>query len=470
MRISSPKGDGNGRAEPRGSRPIGTVGVVSRFVRNAQDRRILALALPALGTLAAEPLYVLADTAIVGHLGTTPLAGLALAASVLLLVTAGCNFLAYATTQRLAHHRGAGRAGQAAAVGVQALWLCALIGVPIAAALAAAARPLAALLGGQGAVLDTATTYLRISAVGIPFVLVALVGQGVLRGVEDLRTPLAIVLVANVVNLGLEIVAVYVFDLGIAGSAWSTVAVQAVAAVAFLWVVRPHLAAAESHRPDREEMAPFLTAGRHLAMRVGAVLVVITGTTFVAARIDDATLAAHQIAATLFSLLALVADAFAIPAQTLVAGALGRRDSAAATDIARRVVRMATITMIGLGVLLAIGAWPLAHLFTSDPSVVSRAAVALVLLALAQPAAGIAMSLDGVLMGAADYRFLGVAAGLSALAFLPLALLTLAVPAFGIVGVWLAINTWMIARAALNRRRFQSGTWAVMTPASALQS
>jgi Na+-driven multidrug efflux pump len=128
------------------------------FVRDAQDRRILALVLPALGTLAAEPLYVLADTAIVGHLGTTPLAGLALAASVLLLVTAGCNFLAYATTQRLAHHRGGGHAAKAAAVGVQALWLCALIGVPVAVALAATAEPLAWLLGGRGDVLDAATT------------------------------------------------------------------------------------------------------------------------------------------------------------------------------------------------------------------------------------------------------------------------------------------------------------------------
>ena len=430
----------------------------------------MALALPALGTLAAEPLYVLADTAIVGHLGTTPLAGLALAASVLLLVTAGCNFLAYATTQRLAHHRGGGHAGKAAAVGVQALWLCALIGIPIAVALAAGARPLAAMLGGRGEVLDAATTYLRISAVGIPFVLVALVGQGVLRGMEDLRTPLVIVLVANGVNLVLEIVAVYLLDLGIAGSAWSTVVVQALAAVAFLSVMRPHLAAADSHRPDRAEMAPFLTAGRHLAMRVGAVLVVITGTTFVAARIDEATLAAHQIAATLFSFLALVTDAFAIPAQTLVAGTLGRGDTVGAADVGRRVLRMATGTAVALGVLLAIGAWPLAHLFTSDPAVVSRATVALVLLALAQPAAGVAMSLDGVLIGAADYRFLGAAAGLSALAFLPLAALTLAVPALGIVGVWLAVNTWMVARAALNRRRFRSRTWTATATPAAVQS
>ncbi len=220
-------------------------------------------------------------------------------------------------------------------------------------------------------------------------------------------------------------------------------------------------------------MAPFLTAGRHLAMRVGAVLLVITGTTFVAARVDEATLAAHQIAATLFALLALVTDAFAIPAQTLVAGSLGRGDTIAAAELSRRVLRMATVAATGLGVLLAIGAWPLVHLFTSDPAVVSRATVALLLLALAQPAAGVAMSLDGVLIGAADYRFLGAAAGLSALAFVPLAGLTLAVPALGIAGVWLAVNVWMVARAALNHRRLRSGTWRSarsVRPAPAVQS
>jgi putative MATE family efflux protein len=431
--------------------------------RDAVDRRIIALAVPALLTLAAEPLYVLADTAIVGHLGTTPLAGLALAASVLLLVTAGCNFLAYGTTQRLAHHRGGGRDAAAAGVGVQALWLCALLGVPIAGVLALGARPLAALLGGQGEVLDAATTYLRISAVGIPFVLVALVGQGVLRGVEDLRTPLAIVIVANIANLVLEIVAVYVLDLGIAGSAWSTVIVQVGAAVAFVTVLRPHLAAASSRLPDRQEMAPFIIAGRHLALRVAAVLLVLTGATAVAARVDEPTLAAHQIAATVFSLLALITDAYAIPAQTLVASALGAGDVPGARAVGQRVERLALWTATGLGVVLAVGAWPLAHVFTSDPAVASRATDALVLLALLQPAAGVAMGLDGVLIGAADYRFLGRASGACALAFVPLAVLTLAVPTLGIVGVWLAMDTWMLARAAVNGRRFRSGRWAAVT-------
>jgi putative MATE family efflux protein len=437
---------------------------MGRFVRDATDRRIVALAIPALGTLAVEPLYVLADTAIVGHLGTTPLAGLALAASVLLLVTAGCNFLAYATTQRFAHHRGAGRPADAARVGVQALWLSGVIGVPLAAVLALAARLFPWLLGGRGDVLDAATTYLRISAVGIPFILVALVGQGVLRGVQDLATAFRIVLVANVVNVALELVAVYGLDLGIAGSAWSTVIVQIAAAGAFLFVLRPHLAAAASRRMDREEMTPFLTAGGHLALRVATVLIVVTGSTFVAAHVDDPTLAAHQIAATLFSLLALAMDAYAIPAQTLVANALGSGTPREAVEIGNRVLRLSTMTGVVLGLALAALSWPLTHVFTSDPDVASRATVALLFLALLLPPAGVAWALDGVLMGAADYRFLGRASAVSALAYLPLALLTLAVPSLGITGVWLSMVVWMVARAAVNERRYRSREWIAVAP------
>ena len=242
----------------------------------------------------------------------------------LLLVVAGCNFLAYGTTQRVAHQRGADRPAEAAAVGVQALWLALLLGVPLALLVGLLAEPAVRLLGGSGEVLDIAVTYLRISAVGLPFVLVALVGNGVLRGVADLRTPLVILVIANAGNVVLELIAVYALDYGIAGSAWSTVVVQVLAAVAFLVALAPHLAPAVTRRPDRAEMSPLLLAGRHLLVRVGGILAVTTASTAVAARVDDVTLAAHQIVVQAFNLLALILDALAIPAQTLVAAALGR--------------------------------------------------------------------------------------------------------------------------------------------------
>jgi putative MATE family efflux protein len=430
------------------------------LLTDQHDRRILALAVPALGALAVEPLYVLVDTAIVGRLGTTPLAGLALASSVLLLVVAGCNFLAYGTTQRLAHHRGAGRPVEAAGVGVQALWLAVLLGVPIGGLVALLAEPAARLLGGSGEVLDAAVTYLRISAIGLPFVLIAIAAHGILRGLADLRTPLVIAVVANTANIALEIVAVYVLDLGIAGSAASTVIVQVVAAGVFFLVLAPQLRAARSRRPQRSELAPMLVVGRHLLVRVGGVLAAIVGATAVAARVDEATLAANQIVMQAYNLLALIADALAIPAQTLVAEALGGAGFGLALTIGRRVLRLSFFVGAALGVVVAVAAWPMPHLFTTDPAVASRATAGLLVLAVVQVPAVVAMGLDGVLIGGGDYRFLARASIANLLAFAPMALATLAWPSLGIVGVWSAMLSWMVARALVNAVRLERRRWA----------
>ena len=317
------------------------------------DRRIIALAIPALGTLAAEPLYRLVDTAIVGRLGTDQLAGLAVAVTLLALVVAGSNFLAYGTTQRVANRLGAGRPGDAADAGVQAMWLAGILAVVAVPMLVFGARPLASAIGAEGEVLAFAVEYLRIAALGVPFVLIALAAQGIQRGAADYRTPLVILVTSNVANLAIELVLVFGFDLGIAGAAWSTAIAQAGAGAAFLVVVRPHLAAAHHRWPNRSEMAPLLTAGRHLLLRVGSMLAVFTGATAIAARVDDATLAAHQIAMTMFLFLALVLDSLAIPAQTLVAEELGH-DGSGAAEIAWRVVRLSLIATAAIALVVAV--------------------------------------------------------------------------------------------------------------------
>ncbi len=427
--------------------------------RTPLDRRITALALPAFGTLAAEPLYLVADTAIVGRLGTEPLAGLALAASVLLFVTALCSFLAYGTTPRVARARGAGDPSGASAVGVQALWLAVLLGLPLAAALAVLARPLAQLLGGQGAALDAAVTYLRISALGIPFVLVAIVGAGVFRGVADLRTPLAIVFVASAANLVIELIAVYGLDLGIAGSAWSTVIVQVVAAAAYLGLMRRHLRAAPSARPDRQELEALLRAGSHLVVRVASLIAAFAIATAVAARVDTATIAAHQVVNTIFTLLALSLDAFAIPAQTLVAEALGAQDPVLARRVGERVLVLSVAVGAGVSIVLVALSPLVARLFTTDPAVVSRATAGLVLLALMLLPGAVAFALDGVLIGAGDVRFLGRAMVISLVIYLPFAAVTLVHPSLGMVGVWGALTVWMVSRAVLMNWRFRGSAW-----------
>ena len=419
---------------------------------NPTDRRIVSLAIPALGTLAIEPLYRLADTAIVGRLGTEQLGGLAIAASILALVVAGSNFLTYGTTERVANSLGAGREGAAADVGVQAMWIALLVAAIATPALALGARPLAAALGADGEVLEFAVEYLQISALGVPFVLFALAAQGVQRGASDYRTPLVILLAANVANVVIELVLVFGFDLGIAGAAWSTVIAQACAGLAFLLVIRQRLVPAATRRPNWPDMAPLLTAGRHLLLRVGSMLAVFTGATAIAARIDDATLAAHQIAMTMFIFLALVLDALAVPAQTLVAEGLGRADSDGA-GIAARVVRLSLIAGAVLGALVAVSSPLLPRVFSSDPAVVDRATVALLFLAVMLLPGAAAFAYDGVLIGAADYRFLGRAALGYLLAVIPLAVVLIANPKLGITGIWASLTAWMVLRAIVNRGR-----------------
>ena len=210
------------------------------MLRDDLERRIVRLAIPALGTLAVEPVYVLVDTAIVGRLGTPQLAGMAIASIVLLNVVGVLAFLEYITPD-IAFAVGAGRGEEARRIAAHGGWLSVMIGVPTAVLLAVSARPLCWLIGGRGEVLDHATTYLSISALGVPFVLLAFLGHGVLRGYNDMRTPLKIVVVANIANLVLEIVAVYGLHLGVAGSAGSTVLVQVGAPLAFMWAIRRHL-------------------------------------------------------------------------------------------------------------------------------------------------------------------------------------------------------------------------------------
>lgn len=418
------------------------------------DRRILSLAIPALGTLAVEPLYRLVDTAIVGRLGTDELGGLAIAVAVLSLVVAGSNFLAYGTTEQVARLLGRGDRPSAAVVGVQAMWLAVAVGIVAAPVLAVFARPLAELLGADGEVLVHAVDYLQISAIGVPFVLIALAAQGVQRGGADYRTPLLILLASNLVNLVVEPILVFGFDLGVAGAAWSTVIAQIGAGLAFLVAIRSRLAPAPSRRVDRAVMGPLATAGRYLLLRVGSMLAVFTGSTAVAVRVDDATLAAHQVCVALFFFLALTLDALAVPAQTLVADELGRSDRDGARQLGGRVVVLSLFAASIIATTLAIAAPLLARVFSSDPAVISRSTAGLLLLAVLMIPGAVAFAYDGVFIGAGDYRFLGRAALGYLLAVIPIAIAVLVTPSLGIVGIWGGLTFWMVLRAYVNHRRF----------------
>jgi putative MATE family efflux protein len=320
------------------------------------------------------------------------------------------------------------------------------------------------LLGGRGAVADNAVLYLRIMAIGLPFALVVLAGHGVMRGVNQLTRPLVIVAVANVVNLVLEIVAVYVLDWGIAGSAWSTVVAQVLSAVWFVRVMSPHL-----HRsaPSWTRYRPFLVTGLHLGLRAAAMLVVWITSTAVAARVDTPTLAANQIVGQLFMFLALTLDALAIPAQSLVAGALGADDPGAAVRVGNSATRLSLWAAALIAVPLAALSPLIPHAFSGDSAVASRATAGLVILAIMQFPGAVAFALDGALIGANDERFLARAAVANLLAFLPLALATALAPQLGMIGLWGAQLVWITTRAAVNTSRWRRERWMAARRAAA---
>jgi putative MATE family efflux protein len=431
-----------------------------RGVRD-EDRGILRLAVPALGALATTPLYVLVDTAIVGHLGTGPLGGLAVATGVINLLFFVTRFLEYGMTARVARANGRGDRRGAAAAAVQGLWVGAGVAAVLAAAMVAGAGPLARLLGARGDVLANATTYLRISAAWVPFQLASLVWIGYLRGIQDTRTPLWVALGANAVNVALEVWFVYGLDWGIAGSAWGTVLATAVAAATFFAVGARDVRATGAHvRPDPAALRSLLRSGGHLSVRTGALIATLTASTAVAARVSDDALGGHQIALQVETFLALVVDALAIAGQALTGAALGAGDPAAAHAAAERLLWWGRRVGMALAAGVLAAAWVLPAAFSPDPGVRHEAGIALVGVAVLQPVGAVAFVLDGVLLGASDDAF-QAASNLAALAaFAPFAAAVLATTSLGIAGVWAGLVAWMAVRAGANTWRFRSGAWA----------
>jgi MATE family, multidrug efflux pump len=422
---------------------------------------VFALALPALGALAAEPLYVLVDTAIVGHLGTVQLAALAIAATVLSAAFAVLNALTYGTTAQVARLHGAGRDAEAAVLGSQALWLALAIGALLLALTLAFAGPAAALMGGEDEIADGAVTYLRIAALGAPFFMLAASGQGFLRGMGDLRTPLVILVTAQAANVVLEVLFVYGFGWGLAGSAWGTVIAQAGMGTAFFVVQRR----AGLEPPLLERMRPLIRIGSEIAVRTSALLASFLVASAVLARVGAPALAAHQIAFQLFVFLALLLDALAIAAQVIVGRALGAADVRLAREAATRVILWSAVLGAAFGVVLLALTGVIPHAFTDDERVVDQAHEIWWLFAVLMPLNGVVFALDGILIGAGDTRFLMWAMLSSAAVYVPVALLSLD-QGWGITGVWWGLAALIAMRALTCGLRFLGRRW-VLTGAPA---
>jgi putative MATE family efflux protein len=436
---------------------------------SATDREILRLAVPAFGALVAEPLFLLTDSAIVGRLGTAPLAGLGVAGALLATAIGIFVFLAYGTTAAVARQVGAGDLRGAIADGVDGIWLAALLGLVVAGVAGMLAVPLVAAFGPTGEVAEQAVTYLRWSLPGLPAMLVVLAATGILRGLQDTRTPLVVAAAGAAVNAVLSLVLVHVAGLGIAGSAIGTVLAQGGMAAAFLVVVvRAAGRTGASLRPDARGLVRVGLAGVPLLVRTLTLRAALLVTTYVAVAQGDAPLAAHQVATAVWGFLALALDAVAIAGQALTGRALGAGDARGARALTHRMLAWGVGAGAVFGVLLLAGRGLLAPLFSPEPAVQSALVAVLTVVALALPLAGWVFVLDGVLIGAGDGRYLAVAGLWTLLAFLPLAAAVLVAPVRGTQGlVWLWVafaGGFMLARAVTLGVRMRGDAWLVLGP------
>ena len=425
-------------------------------------RELLTLAVPALGALLAEPLYLLADTAVVGSLGTAPLAGLGVASGALLFGYGLCVFLAYGTTAAVARLTGAGEDRRAPDQAIQGLWLAAVLGMALAVVGIATTDAIVSGLGATGAVADQAATYLRISLLGAPAMLLMLAGVGYLRGRKDTVRPLQVAVGTAILNLGLELVLILGMDRGIGASAAATVVAQWTGAACYLgWIGRDVVRRRASLTPHLGSIGRMLTVSAQLLVRNLSLAGTFLVGTSVATRIGRVDVAAHQVAFQVWMATALTMDAVAIAAQAMVGERLGAGDAIGAVSIGKRVIAWSVGMGLALAVILVAVREPVATVFSDDPAVVALAGFLLVHVALMAPLGGVAFALDGVLIGAGDQRFMARAMAGAAVVSVT-AMVAGRLAGQGIGWLWAAIWLFIGLRSIFLGLRCASDRWQVV--------
>ncbi|MGH3652083.1 MATE family efflux transporter [Glutamicibacter sp.] len=427
-------------------------------------RQILALAVPALGALIAEPLFLMADSAIVGHLGVAELAGAALGTTVLHTAVGLMIFLAYATTPAVARALGAGNPGKAMAAGRDGMWFAVVLGVSLSLLGYFSAESLVGLMRGEGQTAEFAVDYINYSMPGLTAMLLVLAATGVLRGMQDTKTPLIVATAGFGLNIVLNFVLVYWADMSVAGAALGTSIAQWMMAVVYLWMILPRI------RKQGISMAPswsgFISTGqvgswlmlRNLSMRAALLL-----TVFVATNAGTQTLAAHQLVFTIFSFLAFALDALAIAAQAMIGQELGRGDAGQVRKLTGIMSRWGIYFGVVTGILLFATSWVFPMIFTPDEQIRQLTTVGLWILALSQPLCGLVFVLDGVLIGAGDARYLGLVGVINLVVYVPM---LWAIQVFAqdstsaILWIWVAFAIgYMAARGVSLSLRARNTAW-----------
>jgi putative MATE family efflux protein len=395
----------------------------SKLEHRRINRQILALAIPTFGQLIADPLFVLIDTAIVGHIGDAALAGLSIGSTVLLTAAGLCNFLAYGTTSRVGQLMGAGKRREGFETGVDGLWLALIIGTVISAALCAGARPLCALMGAQGQVLDQAVIYLSAVIFGLPGMLLVYAANGIFRGLKKVRITLVAAVLGAALNTGLDVLLVFGLHMGILGSGLATLTAQ--------WFMGIYLTAPSMKwaRESGASLAPRLTGimasagdGVPLFLRTLALRVCLVATVILATHMGTHVLAAYQAVNSSWNFVLNMLDAIGISGQALVATEIGAKRYSRAREMTRISARAGLYGGVIIAVALAAFGFVAAPLFSPNAAIQHLIVVGTIVIAVFLPLAGWMWALDGILIGAGDFRYLAVTCGIVTVVYLPLAM------------------------------------------------
>ena len=434
---------------------------IGRGSLSTLDRRILAIALPAVAALAADPLYDLIDTAILGHLGRDQLAGAATAASILLTFSSVFIFLTFSTAASVARAVGADREADAERYAVQVMWLAAAIGVAMMIILTPIGPTLISWFGAKGAIRDHALTYFRISLLGIPAFLLSMAGSGVLRGRQDTMTVLKLSFLGVAVNLVLEVLLVYGFGFGVGASAAGTVIAKWLVAACYLvGTMRRARVARVPLRPRPAHISEIGVQGSPLIIRTIALRGALTVGVAAAGRMGGVELAAYTIAFQIWFLLAYASDGLEAAGQAMVGLELGRSDPGAARRVGRRIVRWAASLGMGTAVLAALAAPFVGQLFTPDHAVIDAVTLSMWFVAATQPVNAVTFALDGILVGAQDQRFLAVAMVGAGVIYVGAVLVVRSADG-GLAWLWVAQLLFMACRLGALARRFAGDRWVV---------
>ncbi len=414
-------------------------------IPRVSNRAILRLAIPALGTLAVDPLLTLVDTAFVARVGVDELAALGVDTAILGFVFFGFNFLAYATTPLVAQALGRGHRSEARRWVGDALVLAVILGVLAALVIEVLAPWFVGLMGAGDEVAGPAVSYLRIRGIATPAVLLVTAGHGAFRGHQDTKTPLFVALGVNLINLVLDPLLIFVAGWGIQGAAIATVIAQYAGAIWFLHLIRSR---GMADRPAglRQAIPTILALGRNgilVSIRTGFLLFGLTFAAATATRLGAEAIAAHQVVMQVWLLAAMIADAFAIAAQAMIGDAVGIRDPGRADQLSLRLVTWGAITgVLLMGAFMAGG--PLLRYLVDDPAVAGLTLSASEVAGWMMPIGAPLFVADGIFFGLLAF---GTIIASTAMGAVTLVLLITLTPLGGSLdGIWWAIAAMLVAR------------------------